>query len=234
MLALFFLVKYMLGQLIDGEDFYATIVELGEEIIFLTDPQIKQYASIKAQRNTNTTDGAYWYTGAMTFDGVDQQNKLIGEYFTRQTNSGPKNILTAVMPENTTPKLGTVYSVECNEVVDIISYYEKGKDEYGDPIDIPVYLAKDVDCYMTMTLERVDNASAGYFVQTITNLVIPAKYTLSSQSVIMKSAFVFDETEKKNVYKKIPYRVESIDTSMMDVVDGQVVGVLKCLLTEDR
>lgn len=224
----------MLGQLIDGEDFYTTIVELGEEIIFLTDPQIKQYASITPQRSTNTTDGAYWYTGAMTFDGVDQQNKLIGEYFTRQTNAGPKNILTAVMPENTTPKLATVYSVECNEVVDIVSYYEKGKDEYGDPVDTPVYLAKDVDCYMTMTLERVDNASAGYFVQTITNLVIPAKYTLSSKSVVMKNTFVFDETEKKNVYKKIPYRVESIDTSMMDVVDGQVVGVLKCLLTEDR
>lgn len=224
----------MNGQLIDGDDFYATIVELGEEITFLTDPVIKQYASIAMHRTTNTTDGAYWYYGAMTFDGVDQQNSLIGEYFTRQTNSSPKNILTAVMPENTTPRLATVYSVECNEVVDIIAYYDKGKDEYGDPVDIPVYLAKDVDCYMTMTLERVDNATAGYFVQTITNLTIPAKYTLSTESVIMKNTFVFDDTQKKNVYTKIPYRVESIDTSMMDIVDGKTVGVLKCLLTEDR
>lgn len=224
----------MLGQLIDGEDFYATIVELGEEITFLTDPEIKQFASIAMHRTTNTTDGAYWYYGAMTFDGVEQQNKLIGEYFTRQTNAGPKNILTAVMPENSTPKMATVYSVECNEVVDIISHYDKSKDEYGDPVDIPVYLAKDVDCYMTMTLERVDNASAGYFVQTITNLILPAKYTLSTESVVMKNSFVFNDKEKKNVYTKIPYRVESIDTSMMDVVDGQIVGILKCLLTEDR
>lgn len=224
----------MLGQLIDGEDFHTTIVELGEEITFLTDPEIKQFASIAMHRTTNTTDGAYWYYGAMTFDGVEQQNKLIGEYFTRQTNAGPKNILTAVMPENSTPKMATVYSVECNEVVDIISHYNKSKDEYGDPIDIPVYLAKDVDCYMTMTLERVDNASAGYFVQTITNLILPAKYTLSTESVVMKNSFVFNDKEKKNVYTKIPYRVESIDTSMMDVVDGQIVGILKCLLTEDR
>lgn len=224
----------MNGQLIDGEDFYATIVELGEEITFLTDPEIKQFASIAMHRTTNTTDGAYWYYGAMTFDGVEQQNRLIGEYFTRQTNAGPKNILTAVMPENSTPKMATVYSVECNEVVDIISHYDKSKDEYGDPIDIPVYLAKDVDCYMTMTLERVDNASAGYFVQTITNLILPAKYTLSTESVVMKSSFVFNDKEKKNVYAKIPYRVESIDTSMLDVVDGQIVGILKCLLTEDR
>lgn len=224
----------MNGQLIDGNDFYATIVELGEEITFLTDPEIKQFASIAMHRTTNTTDGAYWYYGAMTFDGVEQQNKLIGEYFTRQTNAGPKNILTAVMPENSTPKMATVYSVECNEVVDIISHYDKSKDEYGDPVDIPVYLAKDVDCYMTMTLERVDNASAGYFVQTITNLILPAKYTLSTESVVMKNSFVFNDKEKKNVYTKIPYRVESIDTSMMDVVDGQIVGILKCLLTEDR
>lgn len=224
----------MLGQLIDGEDFYATIVELGEEITFLTDPEIKQFASIAMHKTTNTTDGAYWYYGAMTFDGVEQQNRLIGEYFTRQTNAGPKNILTAVMPENSTPKMATVYSVECNEVVDIISHYDKSKDEYGDPVDIPVYLAKDVDCYMTMTLERVDNASAGYFVQTITNLVLPAKYTLSTESVVMKNSFVFNDKGKKNVYTKIPYRVESIDTSMMDVVDGQIVGILKCLLTEDR
>lgn len=224
----------MNGQLIDGDDFYATIVELGEEITFLTDPVIKQYASIAMHRTTNTTDGSYWYYGAMTFDGVDQQNSLIGEYFTRQTNAGPKNILTAVMPENTTPRLATVYSVECNEVVDIIAYYDKGKDEYGDPVDIPVYLAKDVDCYMTMTLKQVENATAGYFIQTVTNLTIPAKYTLSTESVIMKNDFVFDDAQKKNVYTKIPYRVESIDTSMMDIVDGKPVGILKCLLTEDR
>lgn len=226
----------MLGQLIDGEDFYTTIVELGEEITFLTDPEIKQYASIAMHRKTNTTDGSYWYYGAMTFDGVDQQNKLIGEYFTRQTNAGPKNILTAVMPENSTPRLATVYSVECNEVIDIISHYEKTgeKNEFGEEIEEPVYIARDVDCYMTMTLERVDNATAGYFVQTITNLIVPAKFTLSSKSIVMKSSFVFDDVQKKNVYKKIPYKVESIDTSMMDVVDGQIVGVLKCLLTEDR
>ena len=64
----------MLGQLVDGIDFYATIVDMGEEITFLTDPPIKPYASIAPHRTTNTTDGAYWYRGAMTFDGVEQQN----------------------------------------------------------------------------------------------------------------------------------------------------------------
>lgn len=225
----------MLSQLVDGMDFYSTIVYMGEEVTFLTDPEIKQYASIAMHRTTNTTDGSYWYYGAMTFDSVDQQNKLIGEYFTRQTNKGPKNILTAVMPENTTPRMATVYSVECNETVDIVSHYELSEpDKYGKQEEVPVYLAKNVDCYMTMTLERVDNGITGSFVQTITNLILPAKFTLSTDNVIMKNSFVFDDEQKKNVYTPIKYRVESIDTSMMDVVDGNPVGILKCLLTEDR
>lgn len=225
----------MLGQLVDGMDFYSTIVDMGEEVTFLTDPEIKQYASIAMHRTTNTTDGSYWYYGAMTFDSVDQQNKLIGEYFTRQTNKGPKNILTAVMPENTTPRMATVYSVECNETVDIVSHYDLSEpDKYGKQEEVPVYLAKNVDCYMTMTLERVDNGITGSFVQTITKLILPAKFTLSTDNVVMKNSFVFDDEQKKNVYTSIKYRVESIDTSMMDVVDGNPVGILKCLLTEDR
>lgn len=223
-------------QDISGRDFHETVVDMGEEILFLTDPEIKQFASIAPHRNTNTTDGAYWYRGAMTFDSVDQQNKLTGEYFTRQTNPIPKNILTAVMPENTTPLVATVYSVECNETIDIISHYEKTGEfnEFGEEIEEPVYTAKDVDCYMTMVLERVDNETPGYFAQTITNLTIPAKYMISNESIILKNSFVFDKFEKKSVYKKIKYRVESIDTSMMDIVDGNFVGVLKCMLTEDR
>lgn len=226
----------MLGQLVDGMDFYSTIVDMGEEITFLTDPPIKQYASITMHRTTNTTDGAYWYYGAMTFDNVDQQNTLPGEYFTRQTNPGPKNILTSVMPENTTPRVGTVYTVECNETVDIISHYE-GTGEYndfGEEIVEPVYLAQNVDCYMTMTLERLDSETAGSFVQTITTLTLPAKITISTKNIVLKNSFVFDDKQKKNVYQPVKYRVESIDTSMMDVVDGKIVGILKCLLTEDK
>lgn len=226
----------MLGQLVDGMDFYSTIVDMGEEITFLTDPPIKQYASIAMHRTTNTTDGAYWYYGAMTFDSVEQQNTLVGEYFTRQTNSGPKNILTSVMPENTTPRVGTVYTVECNETVDIISHYQ-GTGEYneiGEEIIEPVYLAKNVDCYMTMTLERLNSETTGSFIQTISTITLPAKITISAQNIVLKNSFIFDEKQKKNVYQQVKYRVESIDTSMMDVVDGKIVGILKCLLTEDK
>lgn len=225
-----------MNQWIDGEDFYATIVDMGEKITFLTDPQIIQYASITPHRTTNTTDGAYWYTGAMTFNDVDQQNNLLGEYFIRQTNPKPKNILTAVMPENTTAKMATVYSVECNETVDIISHYEDSGefDKYGDPIIKEVYLAKNVSVYMTMVLKPLESETSGAFIATMTNLLIPAKYKLSSNNIILKKSFVFNEETKQNELSPIKYKVESIDTSMMDETENGIVGILRCLLTEDK
>lgn len=237
------------GEVIDGSDFYETVVEMGEEITFLTDPEVKQFASIAPHRTTNTTDGAYWYRGVMTFDNVKQQNTLLGEYFIRQTNDVPKNILTAVMAENTTPRIGTVYSVECNETVDIVSHYEKTgeKTEFGEDILEPVYLAKDVDCYMTMRLESIDERqTTGAFIEAVTNLIIPAKFTLSPSNIILKKGFVYDKATKSNKYVPIKYRIEGIDTSMMDVVYEEketengtesverYVGVLRCMLTEDK
>lgn len=239
-------------EIIDGSDFYETIVDMGEEITFLTEPEIKQFASIAPHRTTNTTDGAYWYRGAMTFDNVEQQNTLLGEYFIRQTNQVPKNILTAVMAENTTPRIGTVYSVECNEVVDIVSHYEKTGEvtEFGEDVLQPIYLARDVACYMTIVLERAERETTGSFVDALTNLVIPARFTLSTNNIILKPGFVYDKTTKSNVYKPVKYRVESVDTSMMDVIyeesevekeegietvtNEKYVGILKCMLTEDK
>lgn len=229
-------VIFILKETIDGSDFYDTIQDLGETIIFKTEPEIIQYASITPQRTTNTTDGAYWYTGAMTFDDVEQQNRLIGEYFTRQTNPAPLNILTAVMPENTTPKVATVYSVECNETVDLVSHYQKTgeKNEYNEDIYEPIFIAQDVPVYSTMTLAKLQEETVGSMVETVLNLIVPAKYALSQDNIVLKPSFVFDNKLKKNVYKKIKYRFESIDTSMMDMIDDVPVGIMKCMLTEDK
>lgn len=222
-------------ELISGEDFYNTIVDMGEDIVFLTDPPIHQYASIAPHRTTNTTDGAYWYKGVMTFEDVDQQNRLIGEYFTRQTNPTPKHILTAVMPENTTSKIAEVYAVECNDVIDIISHYEKSgvEDEFGTYPMVPVYIAQDVDVYITVVQKPLIQQVAGAFIETLTNMTIPAKYAVSPDNIILKEGIVFDDDLKENVLKKVPFRIQSVDPSMMDIIDGQIVGILRCELRED-
>lgn len=221
-------------EMISGEDFYNTIVDMGEDVTFLTDPEIKQYASIAPHRTTNTTDGAYWYKGVMTFEDVNQQNKLLGEYFKRQTNSFPKHILTAVMSENTTPKIAEVYAVECNDVVDIISHYEKGeRNEFGVEELIPVYLAQGVDVYISVVQKPLIEQVAGAFVETLTNMIIPARFAVSPDNIILKEGIVFDDDLKQNVLKKVPYRIQSVDPSMMDIIDGKYVGILRCSLRED-
>lgn len=254
-------------EIISGEDFYATVVDMGEEIEFLTDPIIKQYASITAYRatgTTNMTDGAYQYRGVMTFDDVSQQNELLGEYFKRQTNKEPVHILASVIPENTTPKIAEVYALECNDKVDIISHYEEGEpDKYGDRPKIPVYIAKDVDCFVTVTQRQLTEQSPGLLVATVTNIILPAKYKLTYDNVVVKKSFVFDDETKENVYTDVKYQVESVDTSMMDMIEKEVevevegevdpenpdveppitteivkeqkfVGILRCTLTEDN
>lgn len=253
-------------EVISGEDFYTTVVDMGEEIEFLTNPTIKQYASITSYRatgTTNLTDGVYQYRGVMTFDSVDQQNELIGEYFTRQTNKRAVHILTGVLPENTTYKIGSVYAIECNEKIDIISHFEDGaEDEFGEVEQIPVYLAKNVDCYITVTNRPLVSGVAGYFVETITNLTLPAKYQLTTDSIVVKKGFVFDDETKETKYTDIRYQVESIDASLMDVIEKEVeeeveiepdpenpdapttetqlvkktffVGILRCTITEDK
>lgn len=240
-------------EVISGEDFYDTVVDMGEEIEFLTDPVIKQYASITAYRatgTTNMTDGAYQYRGVMTFDNVEQQNELLGEYFKRQTNKVPVYMLTSTLPENTTPLIATCYCVECNDKIDIITHYEKGKpDEFGVQEMIPVYLAKDVDCYITVTQRQLAEAQAGSIVSTVTNILLPAHYLLSQNNIVVKKVPVYDDSINQNVLKDVEYRVDSIDTSLLDVIqkeiietneDGEeitkmvdkIVGVMRCFLTE--
>lgn len=237
-------------EIISGEDFYSTVVDMGEEVEFLTDPIIKQYASITAYRatgTTNLTDGVYQYRGVMTFDSVQQQNELIGEYFKRQTNKASVHILTGVLPENTTYKIGQIYAVECNDKVDIISHYVDGAiNEFGEREKEPVYIAKDVDCYITVISKNLYDQTPGSYTTAITNLLLPAKTKLTLGNTVIKKGFVYDSNKKENVYMDVKYKVESVDASLMDILeikntneDGETVtkqkyvGVLRCTITED-
>lgn len=218
-----------------GEDFYETLVELGESVEFQTEPKVSQYASIIASEIKNTADGVYQYNGAMTFDDRVQQKTLAGKYFIRSSNPEIKNILCAVVPDNTTPKVASVRSVECNCTVDIISHYEKSlfPDKFGIYAETPVYIAQDVDVFWSVTLSKIEEQQQGGVVQTVSNMIIPASFKLSEQNIIIKKEFEFDEDAKENRYSEVKYKINSIDTSMMNVVGDNFYGILKCMLTLD-
>lgn len=225
---------------VSGEDFYTLLAEMGERVVFLSeseeDEPIYQFASITPHRTTNTTDGAYWYTGNITFDNLEQQTDLLGRYFVRQTNPNPHYILTAVMPENLTPKLGIIYCVECNEIVDIISHYnETGEfNEFGEAIKEPIFIAKDVKAYSTKTVKQTKTTDEGALVETVTNLLLPAKYKISNKTTFLIGEIVFNSSTKMNEYKKIEYEIESIDTSMAYITEEKINGIIRCMLKERR
>ncbi len=221
---------------VGGEDFYNTIRELGEKVTFVGSG-LEQYASLAPNmlnKAIGTTDGAYWFTGVMTFDNMNQQEELAGAYFKRETQPNSTLMIYSIFPENSSQKLAITHCVECNEKVDIISHNEPTGElnNYGKPIMGPVYAYRDVYAYVKSYTKDAKDSVAGSMEETITYLALPAKYTLSPKNIIMKDAFVFDEKTKKNVLKKIPYRIESIDTSMMDSYDGKPNGILTCMIKE--
>lgn len=221
---------------VGANDFYETIKELGEEVTFIETGNV-QYASLKPNmlnKAIGTTDGAYWFTGVMTFDDMKQQEMFAGEYFKRKTQPNSTLMLYSIFPENTTSRVAITHCVECNEKIDIVAYYEDsgGKNKYGEPIMKPVYAYKDVEAYITMFTKDARDTKVGSLEETAVYLMIPAKYTISSKNKVLKDTFVYDETTHTNKIERTPYQIESIDTSMMDIIDGKTVGLLKCLMKE--
>ena len=226
---------------IGASDFYNTIKELGEEITFLdhdggTELSVQHAAIAPNRRNQaiGTTDGACWYAGNITFDSIEQQQILTGSYFRRTTKPQILMMLYSIFPENSTEHIGTVNCVECNDKVDIISHYEKTGEvnEFGEPIFAPVYIHRDVDCFFTVYTKEAKNAPVGAFVETVTYVTMPAKYTVSVKNTIMRKGFFFNETTKQNEYGMKPYKVESVDTSMTNEINGELCGTVRYLITE--
>ena len=235
---------------IGAEDFYDIIEELGQKITFENNGQkifaelpegqgIEQYASIvpnRANKAIGTAEGAYLFTGNMTFDSREQQDRLRGCYFKFNEMPINKFFLLSTFFENSTEKVAIVNCVECNEKIDIISYYkDTGEvDEFGEHIYEPVYLAKDVDSYITMFNKEARDVPTGAMISTVGYLMLPAWITVSASNTIMKKSFVFNEKTKQNEFKAIPYKIESIDTGLMDEKDGELIGAVKVMLTEEN
>lgn len=227
---------------IDFQDFYDMITDLGENIKFKLDDgrEINTKCAIVPQHKKVNSDGIYQKYGNMIFpDGYEQQELLWGEYFERESvPNGTKSILRGISNEVICDgKIGTVYVAECNETVDIVSYFEtETNTETGDTEETPVYAYKNIPVYMKMETREQTSTQIGSVIQTSTILIIPAKYNLSLNNVILKDNFIWDSENKKNIWAKTRYKIESIDTSMMSYngKTGQFKGVLTCLLSEDK
>ena len=223
-------------------DMYNTLVELGERADFYdkdtNEIVATQYLSItpnKSNKAIGTTEGTYLYIGTMTFQSLAQQKDLRGTLFNREADNSERFELLSVSPCPFTEKIGTIQCMMCNDFVDIISHYDTtGYNQWNEPIVSPIYTGKNIPIYTTMVNKPAQNVTVGALDKSITFMTISAKYPISQKSIIMKRAFIFNEETKQNEYIKIPYKIESIDTSMVDELNGELTGVIKCYLSESQ
>lgn len=236
---------------IGAEDFVTITKELGKKITFENNGQstfadvpneqgISQYASItpnRANKAIGTAEGEYLYTGMITFDSYEQQTKLRGCYFTFDNVPTNKYFLVSTFFEGFTPNVAMVSCAACNEKISIVSHYKENeeKDEFGRPIGepTPIYIAQDIPVYMTMFNKEAKDTAGGGLPETVGYISMPARYTISTNNIIEKNGFTFNKATNQNEYKKLKYKVESIDTSLTDVYNGELFGSVKFLLKEE-
>jgi hypothetical protein len=223
-----------------GNDFYNLMqdADMAEEVV-VTSPSGTQYAlKLSAVPNTKSSymqaEREYMFYGVMTFPDAATAIALRGSYFVRSRFPTRKYMLVSVIPEPTNAKIASVFAMEATELVDIARLVETVNTTTGNTEITATVVQADVSAYVTETLQRQQQTADGNTDKTICTVRFPARYTLSTSNVILRYGFEMNPATGLNVLKKIRYRVDSIDTSMMHIGAGGVVtGTIGCQLSVD-
>ena len=223
-----------------GNDFYNLMLDadMAEEVV-ITSPSGTQY-SLKMSATPNTkssymqAEREYMFYGVMTFPDAATALALRGSYFTRSRFVGRKYMLCSVIPEPTSQLIATVFFDEVASSIDIARLVETVNATTGNTEITATVVKADVSAYVAETLQRQQQTTDGNTDKTICTVRFPARYTLSNSNVILRYGFEMNPATGVNALKKIRYRVDSIDTSMMNIGTGGVVtGTIGCQLSVD-
>jgi hypothetical protein len=223
-----------------GADFYNLLQDptMAEDVV-ITSPSGTQYAQkMSAVPNTKSSymqaEREYLFYGVMTFPDAATAIALRGSYFVRSRFPTRKYMLVSVIPEPTTPKIANIFAMETTEVIDIARLVETTNATTGNTELGATVVQSGVYAYVTETLQRQQQTTDGNADKTICVAKFPARYTLSNSNIILRYGFEMNPTTGVNALKKIRYRVDSIDTSMMNIGAGNVVtGTIACQLSVD-
>lgn len=190
--------------------------------------------SLKEQRFSRVLEEKeFLLQGVATFPDIYAQESFRGCYFVRETDPMNTYILVSIVPEPTDGRIGTVYCVECNEVVTLANI-EKHMDEKGDEILDAVPFFEDVKVYFDTTLQKQRRGSDGNFDVTSYFMQIPAYYGISEDQVVLRKALKWDDELKRNVLTWKRYRVEAVTLSMTkEDEEGNLHGILDVQMSVD-
>ena len=223
-----------------GNDFYNLMQEpqMAEEVVVTSPSGVLHALKLSAVPNTKSSymqaEREYMFYGVMTFPDAATAIALRGCYFTRSRFPTRKYMLVSVIPEPTNAKIANVFVMEATEVIDIAKLTETVSTTTGNTEITATVVQADVSAYVTETMQRQQQTPDGNSDKTICIAKFPARYTLSSSNVILRYGFEMNPATGLNVLKKIRYRVDSIDTSMMNIGAGGVItGTIGCQLSVD-
>lgn len=220
-----------------GNNFYGLLNDIGENYILHKLDGEDYYGKLSLEAKTSSTymleEREYLAIGAATFPDIESQTTFRGCYFEREINPNRTYILTSTIPEPTEPRVGYVYTIECNETV-TLAYLENATDEYNNRITVPVPFAENVQVYFDTTLQKQRRSSDGNFEQTLYYMQMPAHYGLSEDQVVLRKSFQWNNETKQNEIVMTRYRVESVTLSMATTDDeGNIYGICDVQMSKD-
>lgn len=192
-----------------------------------TDFKIGMIPATKAAYNM--IDREYLFTGQMNLNKNIPFEFLRGVYFDRAIMPNNKYILLSVILNPVGPtELATVYAVQCNEQITIQKLETVYDEVIQENVQKWVDIFTDVYAFFNTVVRSEKETQDGSFDQAIYTLTIPARYKVSPNFRIIKNSFVDGNLSK------IAYKVQSIDTSLVDVgLNEEINGVLFCQLSKD-
>lgn len=216
-----------------GSDFRNILEEMGEKInIQLADVPagldlfVSMVPATKAAYNM--VDREYLFLGEMALDENVHSSFIRGTYFTRYDYPNYNYILLSVIPNILLPNgLASFYACQCNENIDIQKLDNAVDPITGEDIQQWVTIFSGINCFFNTVVRSEKSTQDGSFDQTIYNLTLPAHFKLSPNMRVSKESLVDGEI------KRIAYKVENADTTLTDLINGQLYGVCYYQLSKD-
>lgn len=230
------------------KEFLGIIKDVGEKLVVFYEPtentvdEWQTYASITpvTQAAYNVTDREFLFKGDFIMPDVKNPRNISGMYFKRFAVPEKNYMFVSAIEGDVSDKYRYIYAVQVNELLDLCEQMEVIDENLNNTVVFVPY-ATNVMGYFTTVTRTQKSTQDGMLDQAIYNCMIPAKYKVAPEMRIRKNSLVVSQkmVDGKVVYtreyKKVNYKVESVDTSLVvyDEFSDTFTGVISMQLSED-
>lgn len=230
------------------EEFLGIIKDTGEILNVFYEPtdntidewQTSASITTATQAAYNVTDREFLFKGDFIMPDVENPRNISGMYFKRLVVPEKNYMFITAIETDVSSKYRYIYAVQTNEFIDLCEQMEYTDENLNSTVIFVPY-ATNVKAYFTTVPRTQKSTQDGTLDQAIYTCMIPAKYRIAPEMRIRKNNFIVSQkiVNGKVIYtrefKKVNYKVESVDTSLVvyDEFSDTFTGVLSVQLSED-